>query len=137
MTAICVSLLLATANGAVCPESVDIESLPVLLTWYDPAQCVNEFGAVIVNINCNHDPFHFADGTAVLESSYGTTAACIPEWLGRDITVIGLGTYRCRDTGGGIVVEWNEYYQQWVIRLDVLSHDPIDRNYCLWEWVME
>ncbi len=132
MTAICLSLLLATANGASCPPQ--LEDMKVLVTWYDPSTCITPDGEIVININCDSDPGHFADGTAVAESSYNLTAACIPEWLGRDIIIVGLGAFRCRDTGGSIIIEDNEYYSQYVIRLDVLSHEAIGCNYCLWDW---
>ncbi len=123
MTAICLSLLLATANGASCPPQ--LEDMKVLVTWYDP---------MLGGINCQEPCDVFADGTAVTESSYNVTAACIPEWMGRTIVIVGLGAFTCHDTGGGIVIEFNEYYQQYVIRLDVLSHEAIGCNYCLWDW---
>ncbi len=123
MTTLCAFALLVTVESLSCPPP--LETMPLLATWYDPA---------LGGINCQEPCNVFADGTAVTEDSYNVTAACLPQWLGRDIVVVGLGTFKCRDTGGGIVVEWNEYYGRWVIRLDVLAHEEISCNYCLWEW---
>ena len=117
---------------------IDINELSIVTTWYDPAQCYDEDGNVIDNINCNGDPGHFADGTPVLESSYGTVAACISDWLGATLIIEGLGVFRCRDTGGSIHVEFDEYYEQYVIHVDILAHETIDQNYWLWsDWSIE
>jgi hypothetical protein len=109
----------------------DIRDLPILTTWYDP-----ELGGITCAYPCDQ----YANGERVLESHYlgGTsqTAACIPSWLGRSVTIEGLGTFRCRDTGGAIVVTYNEYYQQMVIHVDILAHPgQMTHNVYLWnEW---
>ena len=74
-----------------------------------------------------------ADGLTWHPSEYGTIAACIPEWLGHVVTT-PIGVFRCRDVGGGIRTEYNEYYDEHVIRLDVMSDGEIGCNYCLVEW---
>jgi len=138
MTTICLSAFLALANGVTCPEPVPLDARPVLVTYYNVNECYDELGNTIITINCDSDPGHFADMTAVSEASYGTTAACIPQWLGLTLTVIGLGTFTCHDTGGGIVVGYDEYYGVDVIRVDLLMHSEIECNYCLWgEWYVD
>lgn len=125
--------LMAAVNGVDC--TVPSEPPPILVTYYDVAFCYDEGGNVIENINCDSDPGHFADGTAVLPESYGRVAACIPEWLGRTVVIEGVGEWLCRDTGGAIEVVWNDYYEQVVIHVDVLAHSPPSYNYWLFsEW---
>lgn len=124
-------LLLAGPNDVCIPP---LEELPVLVTYYDPLTCINPNGTIEVNINCDSDPTSFADGTAVSALNYGNTAACIPEWLGREVTLVGLGTYTCHDTGGSITVAYNEYYEQWVIHMDIMLAAEPEYNYWLYTW---
>lgn len=65
------SFLVSLLN-AMCPPA--ITEMPVLVTWYDPAQG---------GVNCDADCGTFADNSPVTEEAYGTVTACIPEWLGR------------------------------------------------------
>lgn len=125
MTALLLSSFsfLVTLLNAICPPP--ITDMPVLVTWYDPAQG---------GINCDVDCGTFADSSPVTPEAYGTVSACIPEWLGAELTISGLGTFHCRDTGGSIVVAYNNYYQQWVIHVDVLQTEMPAWNYELREW---
>ncbi len=106
-------------------------NLPILTTWYDP-----ELGG----INCQEPCDIYANGERVIESHYygntDQTAACLPEWLGREITIQGLGTFKCRDTGGAIKVAYSEYFSRMVIHVDILAHPgEMFCNACLWnEW---
>lgn len=110
-------------NTIPCPPP--ITEMPVLVTWYDPA---------LGGINCDADCTTYADGTIVTPDDYGQVSACIPEWLGASITIDGIGTFACRDTGSAIVVNYNEYYRGWVIHVDVLHEEPPDWNYQLRNW---
>lgn len=72
---------------------------PLIVTWYDPQRG---------GINC--EPFcdgRFANNEVVTDDHYlggsKQTAACIKEWHGLDVTIIGLGRFTCRDRGGAIV----------------------------------
>ncbi len=112
-----------------------LHNLPVLITYYDTSLCYDDAGNVVVNINCNEDPGHFADATDVTADSYGRVAACVPQWLGAIIEIPGVGSWRCRDTGGDIRVAWNRWHGRWVIHVDLLMHDPPPFNYWLFsEW---
>lgn len=106
----------ATASAAV-------GDLPILLTWYNPQ---------LGGINCDSDCSTMADGLGWGVGDYGRVAACLPDWLGGYVTVGGY-RLKCRDTGGAIVVEFNEHYGRWVIHVDVLSQSAIPCNYCLYE----
>lgn len=112
----------------------DISELPILTTWYDP-----ELGG----INCAEPCNQYANGEIVNEDHYldgpNQTAACIPEWLGASVTIPGLGSFKCRDTGGAIIVTHNEYYQRAVIHVDVLAHPgQMNHNVYLYEdWRIE
>lgn len=116
-----VSLVLG--NAAPCPPP--ITQMPVLVTWYDPA---------LGGVNCDSDCTTYADGTLVTPDDYGQVSACIPEWLGASITIDGLGSFMCRDTGASIGVDYNVYYEGWVIYVDILHEEPPDWNYQLREW---
>jgi len=132
MTIICTTLLLALANGAECPPS--LHEMPIVTTWYDYA---------LGGINCDSDCSMMADGSASVDATYYgddivSTAACIQEWVGETVMIDGLGIFRCRDTGGDMIIEFNDVYREWVIHLDVLSHSAIGCNYCLWNsWEIE
>ena len=116
-------VFLVLGNTLPCPPP--ITEMPVLVTWYDPA---------LGGINCDVDCTTYADGTLVTPDDYGQVSACIPEWLGASITIDGLGTFACRDTGSAIVVDYNEYYRGWVIHVDILHEEPPDWNYQLRHW---
>lgn len=132
MTAFMTACLLLAGPHDVCVPPV--EELPVLVTYYDPLTCITPDGTIEVNINCDSDPTRFADGTAVSSANYGNTAACIPEWLGREITLEGVGTVTCRDTGGSIAVVYNDYYGRWVIHVDMMLPEEPSFNYWLVDW---
>lgn len=133
--AIVPALFPVVAALAIRPEKSMIKThladLPILTTWYDP-----ELGG----INCADPCDQYANGEIVIESHYfgneNQTAACIPEWLGRSVTIPGLGTFKCRDTGGAIVVAYNKYYKRMVIHVDILAHPgQMNHNVYLWnEW---
>lgn len=109
-------------QGGIVPYESDV--LPILVTWYDPA---------LGGINCDVDCTTLADGLGWDEFDYGRSAACLPTMLGGYVTFGGM-TYRCRDTGGGIEVEYDGYWQRWVMRVDIMSDEPIDCNYCLYAY---
>lgn len=115
--------LFVTFLNAICPPP--ITEMPVLVTWYDPARG---------GINCDSDCGTFADSSPVTPEAYGNVTACIPEWLGAHLTISGLGTFHCRDTGGAIVIAYNDYYDKWVIHVDVLQSHPPEWNYELRNW---
>ncbi len=113
------------------------ESLPVFLSYYDPAICDEH------PTNCFGDGSRFANGELVTEERYGDTAACPVDWVGETIAVPDVGDFVCRDTGGrihpmyrevwvsgenGMSLEW-----QWVIVLDILWHHQPD-NYPWWAY---
>ena len=108
--------------------------LAILITWYDPK---------LGGINCDSDCSMLADGSATANAIYYgnapvSTAACLREWIGRTVTIDGLGTFLCRDTGGGIVTKYNEIHQRTVIHLDVMAASEIPCNYCIYEnWRLE
>lgn len=104
-----------------------IETLPILVTWYDPA---------LGGINCGGGCDTLADGTKWNGSHYYTTAACLVEWRG-GVVVFGDYSLTCRDTGGAIKRSWNEHYQRWVVHVDILApaDNPPACNYCLYyDW---
>lgn len=114
-------------------EMPPVESILAVLTWYDPGLCAGDDG----EINCDSDPLHLAGMTPVTEDLYGVTAACIPEWFDRRVTLRGYGRLHCLDTGGAIRPFFSEYYGQWVVPVDALLHEPPAENYQLFEWSLE
>ncbi|RMG89620.1 MAG: hypothetical protein D6706_21025, partial [Chloroflexi bacterium] len=66
---------------------------PLKISTYDPAEG---------GINCDHDCSVLADGTQFDVSLYWNTAACPADWIGRTVAINGIGTFKCRDTGGAI-----------------------------------
>jgi hypothetical protein len=98
--------------------------LPAVMTWYDPS---------IGGINCDDDCNHVADGTLITEDLYGQIAACDRRLLGHNVTIEGVGTFRCRDTGGMIRPMWSQYYQRWVLYFDIMLHESPEYNYWLFE----
>jgi hypothetical protein len=113
--AVLLLLVLASCN------SFDI---PIVTTWYEPKDG---------GINCQEPCDRFATNEPVQEEDYGFAAACHPKWLGRTIVLNEIYSYECKDTGGSIGLEWNEYYGRLVFRVDILSHEEIHCNYCLYE----
>lgn len=111
---------------AICPPP--ITEMPLLVTWYDPN---------LGGINCDVDCSTFADNSPVTSLAYGQVAACIPEWLGAHLTITGLGTFHCRDTGGAITIAYNDYYKEWVIHVDVLEKQTPPWNYELRSWQLD
>jgi hypothetical protein len=103
-TAVCLALLLSGALDSIQPPP--IEEMPLFLSWYDPALCLNGGNP----INCDADPSVMAGGTAVTDDMYGYAAACIPEWFDRTLTIPGIGTRHCLDTGGDVKIAFREVY---------------------------
>ena len=106
------------------PKQPYYQDLPAVVTWYDPSQG---------GINCNEDCTTVADGTKVTEDLYGVTAACDRRLLGRIVKIEGIGTFRCRDTGGMIEPTWSRHYQRWILYFDVMLHENPEWNY----WLIE
>lgn len=110
------------------PITLALTSLPLRATHFDPAKG---------GINCGGACTHVADGGTWHPSEYGHLAACIRPWLHLDpadqLLVVIPGTehvmsngreagpaWRCRDTGGGIRVDYDELIDGWVIRIDLM-----------------
>jgi len=117
------------------PTPPPLEEMTLWLSWYDPAECYDENGRVIENINCDEDPTVLAGGTAVADHLYGEVVACAADWpLGETaVTVPGIGSWLCLDRGGDIRPTYREIYHpergfvtMWVLPIDVLHHadDP-------------
>lgn len=121
--AVCIAALIVP--GDIPAGCVNANELPLLVTWYDPARG---------GINCDADCGVLADGLAWSEMDYGRVAACIPEWHYRTITT-PAGSWLCRDTGGGIVVENHPQFGP-VVRVDVLQAGPFSWGdiYYVEEW---
>lgn len=102
--------------------------LPLYLTWYDPAQG---------GINCDSDCSTFANGERVTEERYQDTVACPFEYVGYTFVIPGLGERVCRDTGGKIVIAYSEYYQSYVIHIDVLAKEPPATAQLIRNWRLE
>lgn len=114
-------------QGAVDSSPEDVPaSLPVLITWYDPA---------LGGVNCDSECGHFGDGTTVTADDYGVTAACLPEWRGATVNLPGIGSFLCRDSGSAIGARWNSYHQTDVIHVDLLLHsEPSYNYYLIYDW---
>lgn len=119
---LCIALVMYQ-DCPVAPPPPALADLPILVTWYNPA---------LGGINCNNDCSTLADGTKWNDSHYNNTAACIVRLRG---ATLHFGDYavKCRDSGGMVKISWNDYYQRWVMHVDVLSAEPIGCNYCLYE----
>lgn len=111
-----------------------LESMKIVLVHYDPGQG---------GINCDNDCGHLADMTVVTETIYnGKYGACIPAWrigqkTGQWVMVHGYGHVQCHDRGGKIRPYYSIYHEQWVIPLDIVSHEPGEWNYQLFDWKLE
>lgn len=116
-------LNLAWLLGLTAPP--DWHTLPVLLTVYDPARG---------GINCDSDCGHWADGTPVnLPEQYMAVAACIPQIpVDAVISIPGVGRFRCRDRGGAVKVAYNDYWQRWVVHVDIAA--DVSGGYPSWNY---
>ncbi len=86
------------------------EELSIRLSAYDPAWCEQ------IPTNCDGDTF-LATG-APYEPYYLIGAACPLEWLNRTVTIAGMGSWLCVDTGGAIRPTFRG--GEWFIPIDVL-----------------
>jgi hypothetical protein len=73
---------------------------------------------------------------------YGVAAACPLELVGYIETAVishpAIGNRPCLDTGGMVVIEYNQLFQSWVIRIDLLETGPHPSNWTLlWGWSYE
>lgn len=118
MTRLLIELFLLLAGGA-----IEMRHLPIITTYYDPS---------LGGINCDSDCTTFANMEKVTPDKYGNTAACPGEWLGKTI-VIDDKPYVCRDTGGAIGLDYDDYFEMIVVRIDILARSEDDIcNYCLY-----
>lgn len=107
---------------------------PLLLTYYDP---VNEIGYA----PCDSDCSRFAHMREVDETAFDEVAACIPQWGGATVSWDGR-EYICDDAGADVVIEFNEYHERWVIRIDLVTdlsvyppnEYPPDNYSLVWEY---
>lgn len=109
------------------PPVPPIEDLPIVVTYYYPDQG---------GVNCNQDCSILADNQPWDAGDYGNVAACPRELFYQHLEIQGFGTVHCRDTGPAVTVRWNDYWQQYVIHVDVLEEVGVDTyNYWLFdEW---
>ena len=118
MPQLCAVITLTDCLGEI-PPPPPIASTTLIVTHYDPAAA---------GVNCDADCSVLADN---LPWSYDDPiAACIMDWFYQWVTIDGLGTFHCRDTGGGIVREWDEDLGMWIIRIDILDPAPG------WDWLL-
>lgn len=102
----------------------------VLLTVYDP---------LLGGMNCDEDCYTLADGHKWTLEDYENVAAC-PTWMvftGNIKTGLSFGSHDviCRDTGPDVRVRWNDYYESYVIHIDVMY--PIhSMGYPEWNYVL-
>ena len=107
----------------------EIDQLPpYLLTVYDPR---------LMGINCNETCYDLADGHIWQDSDYLITAAC-PKWMvyrGPKRLFVSINGMRlaCRDTGPNVRLQWNDFYNTYVLHIDVLY--PIaEKGYPDWNY---
>ena len=123
VTAVCLTWVLSYLNGCPPPPPLSWEDYHLLVTFYDTSR-----GGINCDIDCNT----YADGTAVnLPDDYGEILACIPQWLGSWVVTPHFSG-KCRDTGGAIVITYNEDFGVWVIHVDRLDREETAYcHYCL------
>lgn len=102
--------------GIICDEPPPVGEMPILAVAYDPLHAWLDPSA------CDYECEHFANNELVTAEHYDNTAACILDWHTLTISVPELGEFVCRDTGALVQIAYNEYYDKWVIYLDVM-HD--------------
>lgn len=112
------------------PAPPPLEDMTLWLSWYDPAECYDENGRVVVNINCDSDPSTLAGSLPVTADLYGQVCACTAQWpLGEAVVhVAGIGSWLCQDRGGDIRPTYREIYHpqlgfvtMWILPIDVLA----------------
>lgn len=114
MTFICAVLTgLALCQVKDMDKMPHTDTLPILVSWYDPALCYDEGGNVIKNINCDDDPTQLAT-MPMDERLYGRVAACHADWTKRFHTTVvilpGIGRFWCVDRGGRIEPTCRDLY---------------------------
>jgi len=101
-----------------------LQDLPAVVTYYNPSEG---------GINCDADCSHVADGTEVTDDLYGASMACDESLLGRTVTLPGIGTFPCKDTGGLVGPGWSHYYGRLVLYFDVMLKEEPSWNFVLLE----
>lgn len=101
----------------------------VLLTVFDPARG---------GINCGESCHVLADTYEWTPDDYGFIAAC-PDWMvftGRYRVAVDVAGMQlvCRDAGPLVNISWNEYYETYVIHIDVMYHLPEYEDYPSWNY---
>jgi hypothetical protein len=126
--------MLATIAVFICLGLCDPQE-PTVLEWYQLPQfpvIVSVYDPALGGINCDSSCDTIATGQ--LEPwMYGGIAACDLRLLRATITIPGIGSYRCLDTGGAIGLRWSAAYQRYVVVFDVL-YDLVGQEAPAWTY---
>jgi len=91
---------------------------PALMVMYDPVLCTD--GTPGGEINCDDDPTTVATGP-LTQDMYFVSGACHPDLLGATVHFPYIDfSMKCVDTGGAIIIRYNDWYQREVLYFDVL-----------------
>ena len=108
-----------------------ITDYPALMVIYDPSKG---------GINCDGDCTTVSIGP-LTEDMYYTSGACHVDLLGATIHFPAINfSMRCVDTGGGIKVDYNEYYDRDVLYFDAMwdaNTPPVWLYWLLDNWSVE
>ena len=122
----CLVLLLATANDITCPPPpppIDEACLLITTYWvFDENDIAVPFGG-----QADSDPNSTANGTHITPESENQIAA-IPfdmvgsmVYLSNGLVLYGADTFGDLERQGGLF--WSDYFDQWVIGVDILTDD--------------
>lgn len=102
------------------------DALSIRLSAYDPSWCD------VYPTNCYEGNTSLATGLHYADY-YGIAAACPIEWLHKTVTVDGVLSRVCLDTGGAIEPTYRN--GEWFIVIDVLYHFEDDPKHGeSWPW---
>ncbi len=125
MTAICVSLMLATANGATCPPPITEACWSVTSYWvFDENGTAQPWGG-----QGDSDPSHTANMTYITPADEWEIAAVPFDLVGSTFILSSGVVLNAADTFGHQVYQdgvfWHDHYEMYVIGVDVLTPEPL------------
>lgn len=137
-------ILLGPCDNTVADYEPPMECMPVQVTNFTPYLLDDSGQPVLVdnklqfhtetNMQCMVPCNKTGTLMTITRSSIGYYAACIKDWLGWHIMVAGRHLW-CVDNFGDPTYQkpyFNDRRQEWVIPVDILTHEPL--NYLTFEW---
>jgi hypothetical protein len=123
-TVMCLSVLLATANGLECPPPIDQVCWSVTSYWpFD-----ENGGAIAGNGQADSQPNYTANMTYITPNDEWSIAAVPFDLVGVALIFPNGHTVYAADTFGNPTYQagvfYHDYWKQWVMGVDILSPDP-------------